>query len=95
MTDCLANRYTYILCANNCFSLTYCISLACYVSCSSGCTQVKRKEKKHKHVASGTGDPAAPAVGVGGLSKANQEKIEVCSPCPMSVSAYLTVEPKV
>ena len=44
---------------------------------------MKRKEKKHKHVASGTGDPAAPAVGVGGLSKANQEKIEVCSSCPL------------
>ena len=39
--------------------------------------QVKRKEKKHRHVATGTGDPAVPAVGVGGLSKANQEKIEV------------------
>ena len=98
MTDCLASGY--VLCANNGFSLAYYIifySLACYVSCSSGCTQVKRKEKKHKHVASGTGDPAAPAVGVGGLSKANQEKIEVCSSCPMSVSVsgYLTVEPKV
>lgn len=39
--------------------------------------QVKRKEKKHRHAATGTSDPAVPAVGVGGLSKANQEKIEV------------------